>query len=45
VGYSFEGGSRFGLNYEFAERDGDRVVDRQFSRRRLFASFTYEFWK
>jgi hypothetical protein len=45
IGYSLDGGSRFGLSYEVAERDGDARLDRQFSRRRLFGSFTYEFWK
>jgi hypothetical protein len=45
VGYSVDGGSRVGINYEFADRVGDTTVARPFSRRRLFGSFTYEFWK
>ena len=44
IGYSLEGGSRFGLSYEIAERQGDGL-ERDFERRRLFGSFTYEFWK
>jgi hypothetical protein len=44
VGYSLESGSRFGLNYEVTERDA-RQVNQEFSRRRLFGSFSYEFWK
>jgi hypothetical protein len=44
VGYSLDGGSRFGVSYEIAERNGT-AFPRQFSRRRLFGSFTYEFWK
>lgn len=44
IGYSLESGSRFGIHYEVAEREGG-LADRQFSRRRVFASFTYEFWK
>jgi hypothetical protein len=45
IGYSLDNGSRFGISYEFAERDGDRAVYRQFSRRRIFGSFMYEFWR
>jgi hypothetical protein len=45
VGYSLESGSRFGLSYEFGQRTGGIEDDRRFSRRRLFGSFTYEFWK
>ena len=45
IGYSVESGSRVGINYEFADRVGEPTVDRPFSRRRLFGSFTYEFWK
>jgi hypothetical protein len=44
IGYSLESGSRFGLSYEVADRDST-VPDRTFARRRLFGSFTYEFWK
>ena len=44
LGYSLDSGSRFGISYEVAERDGARR-EREFSRRRLFGSFTYEFWK
>jgi hypothetical protein len=44
IGYSLESGSRFGLSYEIADRDST-VPDRTFARRRLFGSFTYEFWK
>jgi hypothetical protein len=45
IGYSLDSGSRFGLTYEFAERVGDVTDDRRFSRRRLFGSFSYEFWR
>jgi hypothetical protein len=45
VGYNLESGSRFALTYEFAERTGEVEDERRFSRRRLFGSFTYEFWK
>ena len=45
VGYSLESGSRFGLTYEFGQRTGEVEDDRRFSRRRVFGSFTYEFWK
>lgn len=45
LGYGLENGSRFGLSYEFAQRVGDHSDDREFSRRRVFGSFTYEFWK
>jgi hypothetical protein len=44
VGYSLDGGSRFGVSYEIAERQGGDL-ERDFERRRLFGSFTYEFWK
>jgi hypothetical protein len=44
IGYSLESGSRFGISYEFADRES-ALTDRQFSRRRLFGSFSYEFWK
>jgi hypothetical protein len=45
VGYSLDGGSRFGINYEFAERVGAVAHERTFSRQRIFGTFTYEFWK
>lgn len=45
LGYSLENRSRFGVSYEFAERTGKTLSDRPFSRRRVFGSFTYEFWK
>ena len=44
IGYSLESGSRFGINYEQSDREGG-LVERQFSRRRVYGSFTYEFWK
>jgi hypothetical protein len=45
LGYALESGSRFGLTYEFAERVGDVALEREYSRRRAFASYTYEFWR
>jgi hypothetical protein len=45
LGYSLENRSRMGLTYEHTERGGSTFADRPYSRRRLFASFTYEFWK
>jgi hypothetical protein len=45
IGYSLDNGSRFGLSYEYAERIDAPAVGREFNRRRVFGSFTYEFWK
>jgi hypothetical protein len=45
IGYSLENRSRIGISYEYIERTGDTFAERVFSRRRLFGSFTYEFWK
>lgn len=45
LGYALENRSRVGFSYEHAARSGDSWSDRPFSRRRLFGSFTYEFWK
>jgi hypothetical protein len=44
VGYSLDSGSRIGISYESAERTGGRG-DREFARKRVFASLSYEFWK
>jgi hypothetical protein len=45
IGYSLDNGSRFGLSYEYAQRVDEPAVGRGFTRRRVFGSFTYEFWK
>lgn len=45
VGYALESRSRIGVSYEHAKRTGETLSDRPFSRRRIFGSFTYEFWK
>ena len=45
VGYALENRSRIGISYEYATRNGDTRPDRTYARRRIFGSFTYEFWK
>lgn len=45
AGYALENRSRIGLSYEYAKRVGETYADRPFARRRLFGSYSYEFWK
>lgn len=42
IGYNKSDSTRFGINYEYAERrDADRP-DRRYTRRRFFGNYTYE---
>ena len=40
IGLNRDSGSRFGINYEYRNRDA-RAADESYTRRRVFASYTY----
>jgi hypothetical protein len=41
LGYRFSEHARLGVNAEWAERDSDRAADREYRKRRIFASLTW----
>lgn len=45
IGFNLQNNSRIGLNYEYAERRSAERADQRFTRRRIFGSYSFEFWK